>query len=277
MPGSKRESTYRIDRLEECVAEDIKSHITTGLDATIPMRIIGRGKDEVFFLDDELLATDIDAEVWQVLGSHRVGDNIALVLAAVGRSLDGLVQGIADLVRDEGQSGTSVGDGKVVAQVDGLAVDGGRLGRELPEALGGVNVGPGDVLTRGLDEVLVDVAEGVKRLSIIVPGAVEGRREELCFLGDVALGDHVGDGSRLWVWSAEGAGDGVDLREGQTQEAVSGTLGELGGQGLGELDGLVLYLETADGDQVCADVSRGRAAVAVLDLPGLASGLLEGR
>jgi hypothetical protein len=71
-------------------------------------------------------------------------------------------------------------------------------------------------------------------------------------------------------------GNRVDLWEGESQKAVTGALRELGGESLGQLDGLVLDLEAADGDDVGADVARGRAAVSVLDLPGLARCLLEG-
>lgn len=69
--------------------------------------------------------------------------------------------------------------------------------------------------------------------------------------------------------------DRVDGGEGKSQETVAGALGKLRGELGGELDGLVLDGQAADGDVVGAAVTGRGGAVAVGDLPGLAGKLLE--
>ena len=61
------------------------------------------------------------------------------------------------------------------------------------------------------------------------------------------MGDHVLDGCLH-----RSGGDGVDGSEGKTEEPVAAVLLELGGKGLGQLDGLVLNDETTDVDDVCS-------------------------
>ena len=64
--------------------------------------------------------------------------------------------------------------------------------------------------------------------------------------------------------------DGVDGREGEAEEAVGFVLGEFGGDGLGEFDGLAGDGCAAYVDGVAVDVTAGGAAVAVTDGPGFA-------
>ena len=71
--------------------------------------------------------------------------------------------------------------------------------------------------------------------------------------------------------------DGVDGVEGEAEQAVVvDVLLELGGDGLGELDGLAGDGRAADGDGVGVDVARGAGAVAVGDVPCVAGELLRG-
>lgn len=70
--------------------------------------------------------------------------------------------------------------------------------------------------------------------------------------------------------------DGVDAVEGEAEEAVAGARDELGGDGLGGLDGLAGDGCAADGDGVGEDVAAGGGAVAVGDGPGVAGELLGG-
>ena len=65
-------------------------------------------------------------------------------------------------------------------------------------------------------------------------------------------------------------GDGVDGGEGEAEEAVGFVLGEFGGNGLGEFDGLAGYGCAAYVDGVAVDVAAGGTAVAVADGPGFA-------
>lgn len=166
-------ATYSVDRLEECVSEDVKRHVATRLDTTVPVAIISRGKEQILLLNGELLVTNGDAEIREVLCLHAVGHDVTLVLAGVRRALDSLIQGVADLVRYERQSGAGVSDGRVSGLVDRLAVDDNRRAGKLPESLRVVDVGPRDFLARGGDQILVDPAKGVEAVLFVIPGAVE--------------------------------------------------------------------------------------------------------
>ena len=65
-------------------------------------------------------------------------------------------------------------------------------------------------------------------------------------------------------------GDGVDGGKGEAEEAVGFILGEFGGDGFGEFDGLACYGCAAYVDGVAVDITTGGAAVAVADGPCLA-------
>ena len=84
------------------------------------------------------------------------------------------------------------------------------------------------------------------------------------------LGDYVFDYSR----NRRGFRS-IDAAPGQTKEAITGRLLELGGKGLGQFDDLVLDSQTTNGGIICANVARRSGGVAVLDLPGAARNLLE--
>lgn len=120
---------------------------------------------------------------------------------------DRAVDGLAEVVTDKRERGTSVGDGGVARAGDGLVTDLGGGRGEAPEALRAVDGRVGDLLALGC--VLVDVAEGVEAGGIAGggrAGAASGRGglcggrhaggaqvggEELGRLGNVLLGDHV--------------------------------------------------------------------------------------
>lgn len=90
--------------------------------------------------------------------------------------------------------------------------------------------------------------------------------KEICSeQGRVEEGFGVGEEGLLLV-----GGDGVDGGEGEAEEAVGFVLGEFGGDGLGEFDGLAGYGCAAYVDGVAVDVTAGGAAVTVADGPCLA-------
>lgn len=191
-----------------------------------------------------------------------------IVLAA----RDGVVDSLAHVVVDEGEGRARVGDGLVAGAGDRLAGDDGGGAVEHPEPLRLVH---GRVV-RGLAAQggLVDVAEGVEgcalvRVVCVLDGAKVGG-EELRSLGDVILGDHVLDRGL----DAAG-GDGVDFAEGEAEEPVARVLLELGGEGFGQLDCLVLDDDAADVDDVCADRAGGGGTVSIGDLPGRARRVFE--
>lgn len=82
---------------------------------------------------------------------------------------------------------------------------------------------------------------------------------------DVLLGDHVLDGGCDLLGF-----HGVDLAEGEAEQAITGTLSKLWRKMAGEFYSLVLDGQSTEAHIVGADVARGGRPVAVLDLPGAA-------
>lgn len=237
----ERREAYSIDALQKRIAENIKRHLAAALHASVPtLFVVRKGKGQVLLLNHVLGIADSDLEFGQIVQLHVDGEGVALLEPVVGRAGDLVVDLLDHLVRHERERGSRVGDGRVAVEIDLLAVDGARLGRDRPEALRVVDVGPVDVLARLLDQVLVDEAERVEGLVVLVARAVEGRREEFRLLGDVLLLDHVLDGRRLRVRLAGRVRDRVDLAPREAQEAVTSALGELLRHFGGALDGLFL-------------------------------------
>ena len=220
----------------------------------------------------ELLPADGEAHDGELVDGGVGRVEVALLGVIVLAAGDGVVDGLAQVVVDEGEGRARVGDGLVAGAGDRLAGDGGGGAVEHPEPLGLVH---GRVV-RGLAAQggLVDVAEGVEGLAFVrVVGVLDGTEvggEELRGLGDVVLGNHVLDRGL-----DAGGGDGVDFAEGEAEEPVARVLLELGGEGFGQLDGLILDDDAADVDDVCSDGARGRRTVSVGDLPGRARGVFE--
>lgn len=260
-----------IDPLEERVPQDIEAQVAAALDAAVDVARPRLGEAQVLLAHGELLAADGEGDGGQVRGGRVGRVDVALELAVVAGARDGVVDGGAGVVVDEGEGGARVGDGAVARALEGPAVDGGRGRVEHPEALAAVDRRVMDFLARGLDGRLVDEAEGVEGLVVggVAPRGQLGR-EQRRRARDVVLRDHVLDG-RL---------DGrrlhrVDAAKGEPQQAVPRALDELGRHAVRQLDGLVLDDQAADGDGVGAHGAGRGGAVAVADLPGRARGGLE--
>lgn len=264
--------TYSVDALQKDIAQDVKRHVPAGLDAAVRHAVARVGEAQVFLLHGELLAADGEAHDGELVDGGVGRVEVALLGVVVLAARDGGVDGLAQVVVDEGEGRAGVGDGLVAGAGDRLAGDGGGGAVEHPEALGAVH---GRVV-RGLAAQggLVDVAEGVEGRALVrVVGVLDGAEvggEELRGLGDVVLGDHVLDRG------LDAAGlDGVDGAEGEAEKPVALVLLELGGELFGQLDGLVLDDDAADVDDVCSDGAGGGGTVSVGDLPGRARGVFE--
>ena len=135
------------------------------------------------------------------------------MLAVVAGARDGVVDGLASCIVDEGEGGARIRNSRVPAPRDRLAVDASRRAVEHPEALGVVDGSVGGLSdVGGFENVRVDVAEGVEGGVVGVVGVAPGaqvRGEELHCLRDVALAYHVFDRGGDGFW-----GDGVDGSEG---------------------------------------------------------------
>ena len=201
-------------------------------------------------MQGELPPANREAHDWELGDWGVCWVDVSLLGGIVFAAGDRLVYGFAGGVVDEGEGGAGIGDGFVAGTGDGLAGYNGGGAVEHPEALGTVH---GRVVW-GLaaQGFLVDVAEGVEGFTFVgVIGIFDGAEvggEELGGLWDVVLGDHVLDGGLNAV-----RGDGVDGSEGETEESVASVLLELGGEGFGQLDGLVLDDDAANVDDVCSD------------------------
>lgn len=208
--------------------------------------------------DDGAVGADAERDAGQGRGA---GEDVAAVGGAVAGVEDLAVVGGDDGGGEVEEGGAGVGDGVDGAGGEGAGADGVAVGRELPEAVGGVDGHVGDAAG-----VLgaVDVAEVV----VADAALLEVGREDG---GGQALGDGVEEEGRL----LHGL-DGVDAVEGEAEEAVAGALDELGGDGLGGLDGLAGDGRAADGDGVGEDVAARGGAVAVGDGPGVAAELAGG-
>lgn len=267
-----REKTYSVDALQKRVAQDVKRHVPAGLDAAIRHAVARVREAQVFLLQSELLAADGEAHDGELVdrGVGRV--EVTLLGVVVFAARDGVVDGLAEVVVDEGERRARVRNGLVAGAGDVLASDDGRGALEHPEPLRVVH---GRVVwSLAAQGRPVDVSEGVEGGALVrVVGVLDGAEvggEELRGLGDVVLGDHVLD----WGLDA-GGGDGVDGTEGEAEEPVARVLLELSGEGFGQLDGLVFDDDAADVDDVCSNGARGRGTISVGDLPGRARGVFE--
>ena len=220
------------------------------MNAAIAHPVAGVRKCQIFLFDRELLPSDIERHRRQLIDRRVRGEDVALLGVVVCSAGDGVVNGLARGIIDEREGSPGIRDGGVAGTIDRGAVNGRGSARKHPEALRVVDGG----VVRGLaaESLLVDVAKGVERRSLVgVLGVVDRTEvsgEKLLVFGDVLLGDHVFDRGGYGV-----GGYGVDGAEGEAEETVAGALFELGGQGLGEFDGLGVNCETADSDVVGTD------------------------
>ena len=263
-----------VDRLEEDITENVKGHVTTGLDAAVDHPVAGVGEAEIFLLDVEQRVANGEGDGGEVVGGSAGGEDVALLGLIVGRARDGLVDGFNGRVIHECKSCASIGNGGVARSGDGLAVDGSGGRIEHPETLAVVDRRVGDVLPRSGDDVLIDVSEGVEACTLVgvvcITVATEVGSEEFHVLRNVVLRDHVLDRGLDRLGS-----DGVDGTPSETEKAIGRVLLELGGEVVGKLDGLVFYGNASDVHGVCADCARSGRAVTVGDVPLAATCRLE--
>lgn len=159
------QGTYSIDCLQPGVAQDIESQIPPRLNSAISHIISCVGECQILLLHGELFASDIKGYDGQFINCGVGGEQISLLLIVVLGSWNGIVDGLAEFVIHQSESGACIGNGTVPASVNFLAIDGGRSALELPEALRIIDRG----VVRGLpsQSFLVDVSKGVKGDSVI--------------------------------------------------------------------------------------------------------------
>ena len=229
--------------LEHRVSENLQPSALVALHAAKArgVRLVHHCKRDLVARDlGHVAVADRDGEIGE-RGFARVDE--AADLCVELRALDLRVVRVCDLLVDEEQRCTCVGDGVGRAGVlDDLVAD-GELGRwELPKACLGLDGDPGHL---ALELGGVDFAEFVDASTVGVEvGGEDGEvevahdvvEEGLCggFLGAIV--------------------DGVQVGEGEAEEAVGiGVLDEGLRDGVGELDGLVLDFNAANFNDVGAN------------------------
>lgn len=220
----------------------------------------------------ELLPADREAHDGEFVDGGVGREEVPLLRGIVFAARDGVVDGFAGAVVDEGEGRAGVGDGFVAGSFDGLAGYDGGAAVEHPEALGFVD---GGVVGRlAAEGRLIDVAEGVEGFALVgvvdVFDGAEVGGEKFRGLRDVVLGDHVLDRGLDRIGC-----DGVDGTEGEAEEPVAAVLLELGRKGFGQLDGLVFDNDATNVNDVRSDRARGRGSISVGNLPGRPGGIFE--
>jgi len=203
--------------------------------------LIHRGEINIIPADRSHRASDIDLQIRQ---RRTARERDAADRGIVHRALHLAVVAIDDALVREHERGARVGDGLAAghAGARGAAADREGLRRELPEAAGGVDGGPGE---RARELGRVDGAELVGAGGVVAEVGREdglGQRREGVVEEGLLL-------HRL---------DRVELAEGEPNEARRLSVGdEARGHVRGELDGLPCHGGPADVHRVSADVACG--------------------
>ena len=241
--------THSVDAFQEDITQDVEGHASARLDASVGHAIACIGESQILFLHGELLSADCEAHDGKLVDGGVGRVDVSLLRGIVFTAWDRIVDSFAGGVVDKSKGCSGISDGGVVGTFDRLAGYDCRGAVEHPEALGIVHGRVvGGLAAKG---VLIDVTEGVEGFAfvwiLVVFDGAEVGSEELRGLWDVVLGDHVLNRSLH-----RGGGDRIDGSPGEAEESVTAVLLELGREGLGQLDSLVLDDETTHIDDICA-------------------------
>ncbi len=159
--------TYRIHSLKHSITVYIHIHGSSTLDTPIHIPIPSVGKTQIFFLERYHRITDRELDLGQVVRGCRGWEDVALIVLVVLGARYGFVDSFDESVVNQTQGSTCVYNGSVVGSVDGLAIDGGGCGLDLPEALAVINAGVVGFGHAGSShDVLVDKTKSVKALLV---------------------------------------------------------------------------------------------------------------
>lgn len=114
-----------VDAFEERVSQDVKVLLAPALHAAINHTVPGIRKTEILLHQREQLPADVKLHDGKLVRGHAAREDVALLGGVVLAAGNGIVDGLADLVGDEGKSGAGVSNGGVGGLGDGSAVDGG--------------------------------------------------------------------------------------------------------------------------------------------------------
>ena len=246
-------------RLKEDITKDRKSDARVTLQPTKAAAAPRRGcVIHIVTRHNSLIVFDSESEVRQLGGAR---EDVTAVRLAVGRARDlGVVVG-DEVVGQEEEGCSRVGDGGEAVADGGSGADRVPTGREGPEALRVVHGGVGDV-ARVLARV--NVAEVVAARRALFQVCREERGVE-AGLGVVEEG--------LCLVGL----DGIDRAEGEAEKTVALVLSEFRADLLRQFDDLASHGCTADVDDIGVDVAAGGAAISITDAPSFAVADLGGR
>ena len=160
-------TTYRIHSLQHSITINIHIHRPPTLNTSVHHTVSSVSEAQVLFLECHHGVSDGEFNLGQVVRGGGRGVDITLVALVVLCAGNGFVDRIDEGIVHEAECGAGVHDGGVARTVDGLAVDGGGCGLDLPEALAVVDFGVvGLGRAGGGQDVLVDEAEGVETLGL---------------------------------------------------------------------------------------------------------------
>lgn len=223
----------------------------------------------------ELLATNVDSDLRQVLDRDLRREDVATLLLVDLGSWNLVVDGLAEFIGGEPESSASVSHSLVARHGKFDAVNGGSDRVKLPETLGVVDGSPVDLFSRSLNSGLVDTAEGEEGLAFVgilsVLDGAEVASEEGFVVGDIILEDHVLNRSLEWLRL-----DVVDVAPSEANQATASTAEELSRDVAGQLDSLLLNTDVSNLDGVGTNSSRRVGLVAVGDLPSIVWERVEG-
>lgn len=249
-----RKTTYSVLPLQEGIPQNIQRHIPTALNAAIDIPIPSIRESKILLLHCEALPVHIKLHNRQLgfgdIRRKHESHQVRRILCT--RNL--LINRIARIVVNQCEGCAGIGNCSVIlGSLEGLAIDGDTRRLVLPPTARWVNFSPIDLATTGIDSGLVNVTKCVEAFTMVwlvglVAPAAEFTGEELGGGGDVVLGDQVVDWSSDWF-----RGDGVDVSEGEAEEARAFAFLETRGEVVCELDALFVNCEAAESDRIFAD------------------------
>jgi hypothetical protein len=243
--------------LEEDITKNVQAKETSGLKTTVAERVGDSGVVEVLSGDGGGVAADGELQVWK---SGITVKDVATLEDRVHSAGDLVVVCLDNVVAKQEKGGTSVSNSLERVGAGRTALNFVAVNIEQPVTLAGVDVNVGEVTSvlGGVDE-----AEVVGTRLLVLQGDGEDRLVQ--GVDDVEVEGLLG--KRL---------DLVDGRVGQTEKTVAGSvLGELSADGLSGLNSLGSSSDTANNNGVLVDITAGRAAIAVGDVPGETNELLS--
>lgn len=160
-------TTHRINALQKCVTQDIKSQASARLDTTIYITVTIVRKGQVLFLNNEKRVAHSKLHHGELVNGCVYWKDISLRGRIVCCSGDGVVDFLASLIINKSNGGASVSNSLVVFACNHLPIHTSRGRREHPETPTVVHFSILNLLPGCLHSSIIDVAKCVERFNFI--------------------------------------------------------------------------------------------------------------